>query len=206
MLIGRAICHQMPERTIRIGGWLLPTCARCTGIHVGIGIGFLYFFFRKRLNGNRLLDYDSMIIATLSFLPFMVDGVGSYLGFWQSNQLLRITSGALAGYGLPYFFILLFHFEESGENDRPIYTDAWEMIGLLFGNLVVAMCIYFGGFGRYLVIAFMTSFGILCFYSGVCVLFLSLLFGKRIGKRLCLGSSVMLAIVLLLFISLGIRR
>ncbi len=204
-LIGSAICHQIPQRTLRIDGRVLPLCARCTGIHMGIAIGFLYFFCKKRLKGNSLLDDISVAIAVLSFLPFMVDGVGSYLGLWQSNHFLRITSGALAGYGLPYFFILLLHFEIKGENNKPIYTGVKEQIGLLLVSLMAAVSIYFGGFGLYFVIAIMTSFGVICFYSGFWALLLSLIFGKRLGDKKCLGVSVILAVALLLFISLGIR-
>ena len=36
--IGHAICHQLPLRSFRLWGAVLPVCARCTGIYVGAAL------------------------------------------------------------------------------------------------------------------------------------------------------------------------
>jgi predicted membrane protein DUF2085 len=37
--IGSAICHQLPERSIRLWTVQMPVCARCTGIYFGAVLG-----------------------------------------------------------------------------------------------------------------------------------------------------------------------
>jgi uncharacterized membrane protein len=32
----RYVCHQNPERSLRVAGQLMPVCARCTGLHLGL--------------------------------------------------------------------------------------------------------------------------------------------------------------------------
>ena len=39
--IGAAVCHQLPARTLRLGGVPLAVCARCTGIYTGFALAVL---------------------------------------------------------------------------------------------------------------------------------------------------------------------
>jgi len=34
------ICHRLHERTFKIGKWYFPVCSRCTGIYLGMILGF----------------------------------------------------------------------------------------------------------------------------------------------------------------------
>ena len=100
---GSAVCHQMAERSFFWGSCQSPLCARCTAIEGGIILGVIFLWLAGRKDGNRPFSPSGVVLAALSFLPIAIDGVGSYLGFWQSNNLLRVLTGALAGYGLLVF-------------------------------------------------------------------------------------------------------
>lgn len=86
---GSAVCHQMAERSFFWGSCQSPLCARCTAIEGGIVLGVIFLWLAGRKDGNRPFSPSGMVLAALSFLPIAIDGVGSYLGFWQSNNLLR---------------------------------------------------------------------------------------------------------------------
>lgn len=162
-LIGGAVCHQLPQRTIEVGAELLPVCARCTGIYIGFWIAALYFLIRQRQSGDQLLQGIQIPFAAFSFLPFMIDGGGSYLGLWQSNNLIRIMTGLPAGISLPYFFILLKNIEIHTVGKTPIYKGFGEQLGLMCAGYLVAYFIYFGGFGLYFPIGLMIVAGVLTF-------------------------------------------
>ena len=128
---GSAVCHQMAERSFFWGSCQSPLCARCTAIEGGIILGVIFLWLAGRKDGNRPFSPSGVVLAALSFLPIAIDGVGSYLGFWQSNNLLRVLTGALAGYGLPGLFLLAANFSPAKENVNPVYKNTGEQIGLL---------------------------------------------------------------------------
>jgi Predicted membrane protein (DUF2085) len=37
-LMGRLLCHQLPERSFHLWGAQMPVCARCTGIYLGAAV------------------------------------------------------------------------------------------------------------------------------------------------------------------------
>lgn len=196
--IGGAVCHQMPERSIEIGGRFLPLCARCTGIYGGIAIILIYFFIRKRLQGNQILGNIQAVIAAFSFFPFMIDGVGSYLGLWTTNNLIRILTGVCAGISLPYFIILLIHFDINGENDKPIFSSLREQVTLLCLGFALAYGIYIGKLVSYDMVSILLCAGVVCFYTMMTALIFSLCFHWR-GKKL-LSSGFGVSFIIILFI------
>ena len=98
-LIGYAICHQIPDRTIHIGGTPLPLCARCTGIYLGALLGLTGLTLLKRY---RSTDFPPVLLLGLlvSFIAVMgFDGVNSYLTLlrvphlYEPQNWLRLTTG-----------------------------------------------------------------------------------------------------------------
>lgn len=195
--IGSAVCHQMAERSFIWGDLQSPVCARCTGIEAGLLFGVVFLWLAGRKNGNRPFSLGSSLLAGLSFLPIAIDGVGSYLGFWESTNLMRVVTGAMAGYGLPGLFLLAANFQPGQQNDIPIYTHVWEQAGLLAVTLVYGLLAW-RGWLPYGTVAIITAFGVICFYGSFIYLILRLLAGKKrwpVFRLSLLGSLCVIALI-----------
>lgn len=83
----------------------MPLCARCTGIYVGVLLAFCFLLLKRRMDAGRPFSKGQAMLTALMILPIGIDGLGSYFGFWESNQLLRVLSGSLVGGGCPRFSV-----------------------------------------------------------------------------------------------------
>ena len=94
-------CHQLSERSFFYKGFQFPLCARCTGIVIGE-------IFLAPLS---LLFFETPYWVSIIFILIMaIDGGLQYLNILQSNNIRRLITGILAGYGytnLLIFFIKL---------------------------------------------------------------------------------------------------
>lgn len=90
--VGDRLCHQMPERTLFLNGNQMPFCARCTAVWIGIaiGLGFMVMY-------TFVLQEKFLLLILLALVPIGVDGVGQLLGFWESNNIVRVLTGLPAG-------------------------------------------------------------------------------------------------------------
>ncbi len=102
-LVGYAICHQIPDRTIHIGERPLPLCARCTGTYLGALMGLVGLSLLKRY---RSTEFPPTLVLGLlvSFIAVMgFDGVNSYLTLlnaphlYEPHNWLRLTTGTFNG-------------------------------------------------------------------------------------------------------------
>ncbi|HAX72763.1 MAG TPA: hypothetical protein DCY20_04505 [Firmicutes bacterium] len=82
------LCHKMPQRSFFYKGKQFPICARCTGILVGYGIGILYIC---------LIHKTHLVYELGLMIPIAIDGIGQYLGRWESTNTRRFVTGVLAG-------------------------------------------------------------------------------------------------------------
>ena len=71
----------------------------------------------------------------LAILPIGIDGVGSYLGFWESSQLMRIFSGSLVGAIAPGFLLMAGNYDPKQEKEQRIYENKWELICLMLFSI-----------------------------------------------------------------------
>ncbi|MGM0366386.1 MAG: DUF2085 domain-containing protein, partial [Actinomycetota bacterium] len=94
--IGSSVCHQIPSRTLVIGGIYLPLCGRTTGIYLGFLISaiILFFLFSKE---NELAPLYVLIIFFLLIASTAIDWVLSHLGIYESSNNIRFITGFLAG-------------------------------------------------------------------------------------------------------------
>lgn len=142
--MGAAVCHQMAERSFIQNGVQMPLCARCTGIYLGVLLAFGFLFLKKRMQGNRLFSRKESLLTAGAILPLAVDGFCSYIGLWESNQLLRILTGSLAGAAVPGFLLLAVNVNPQKENTLPIYGTERELLCLLLGSAAVGLCLWAG--------------------------------------------------------------
>jgi len=90
--IGDRMCHQIADRSFFINGNQMPFCARCTGIFLGVTIGFFLMIFLKIQ-----LDKKFIYLIILGILPIGVDGLGQLIDLWESTNLTRVLTGLLIG-------------------------------------------------------------------------------------------------------------
>jgi len=63
--------------------------------------GFVYVLMGKKNE----IKIPSVLILILFVLPLAIDGTTQLLGFRESNNILRIITGGLAGIIVPFFLI-----------------------------------------------------------------------------------------------------
>ena len=98
----------------------MPLCARCTGIYVGVLLAFCFLLLKRRMDAGRPFSKGQAMLTALMILPIGMDGLGSYFGFWESNQLMRVLSGSLVGAVVPGFLLLAVNFDPAQGNKQPI--------------------------------------------------------------------------------------
>lgn len=90
----RPTCHQLSSRCFFIWGHKMAVCSRCTGIWFSsmlagyIATILLYF---NRIKGIKLKWF---IIA---LIPLVLDGGSQVIGLRESNNILRLITGIIAG-------------------------------------------------------------------------------------------------------------
>ena len=120
--VGYAVCHRIASRSFFLGDRQLPLCIRCTGMHLGALIGFLYQLnYGKR---GSLPAKKFMVIFGLFFAAFAFDGFNSYLHLfpnaptvYESMNWLRLLTGMGLGLGIAGILYPTFN--------QTIWTD-WE--------------------------------------------------------------------------------
>lgn len=96
-------CHGIPDRCCAIRGHTLPICARCTGLLIGVGAGFLV------PAPLYLGPIVAMGLASLLVGPLLVDGFTQLAGFRQSTNPQRLATGVIAGLGFAFAAQVLRH-------------------------------------------------------------------------------------------------
>lgn len=85
-------CHQNPERSLKYLGEYLGICARCTGILIGI---FIMPFIT-------IINFNYLYLL-LGLIPLIADGSFQQFTKYKSNNLKRIITGILFGFGMIVF-------------------------------------------------------------------------------------------------------
>jgi len=100
---GRAICHQLDDRSLQVSGEVMVVCARDTGIYIGIFSTLFYLHFSKRKQNITIPSIKISLILLLFLVPLIIDGLGSYTHLFVSNNPRRLLTGIAFGFVLPYF-------------------------------------------------------------------------------------------------------
>lgn len=93
-------CHRRPERSLIVRGRQFPVCYRCMFLLIGLILAVPMAFFPPILS-----LIPSFLMAIALNIPMLLDGFTQKRQFRTSNNLLRIITGFLAGFGLAQFSI-----------------------------------------------------------------------------------------------------
>lgn len=150
-LIGYAICHQIPVRTIHIDGTPLPLCARCTGIYLGalMGLAGLTLLGRYR---NTELPPTLVLLTLVGFIAIMgFDGINSYLTLfpgapylYQPQNWLRLTTGTLNGLAMSvivYPVINASLWQSHRVKNEPVLKNFKELLPFLLGAAAIILIV-----------------------------------------------------------------
>lgn len=120
--IGYAICHQLPERSLFLGGYQLPVCARDTGTFLGFGIVLTYYLLGRRWRRAKLPDLPVLVVAMAGFALFAFDALSSYLGVRDTENSIRLISGLGMGSGVGLLLLTVLSYKEGGDPGRRSFT------------------------------------------------------------------------------------
>jgi len=84
-------CHQLPNRSFRVGRRQVPLCARCTGILVGLLLAPLFSLC------------EHLLLAEILLMVFAADVFSQLAGLRESTNLLRLGTGMGFSYTVVVF-------------------------------------------------------------------------------------------------------
>ncbi len=105
--VGYAICHQIAVRSFQIGTAVMPLCARCTGIYLGVVTGLLFMFISGRRKVCQLPGRNVALVLSVFIVVMVIDGVNSYIhlfpggtGVYEPHNWLRLVTGIYCGFAV----------------------------------------------------------------------------------------------------------
>ncbi len=93
--IGFSVCHQLSERSLRLGNIVIPVCARCHGLYMGFLVAAIVLFLMYRKREAGLPPRGVIIVLVLFIVSTLADGLLSYLGIIETNNNVRLITGFL---------------------------------------------------------------------------------------------------------------
>jgi len=109
--IGHLVCHQLPDRTLFVGGRYLPVCARDTGGYLGLLLGYFLLPLRRK----EACGPPNLWITFLMVTPMIVDAGTQWIGLRTSINELRLMTGLLFGIALAPLLVYLLSIVPSSE-------------------------------------------------------------------------------------------
>lgn len=86
-------CHQRAGRSLSLAGQILPVCARCTGIYLGLGLAVLVG--RPRLRPD---PFKAWFLVGALFI--LLDVATEWVGLRPPSAGFRALTGAFLSYGI----------------------------------------------------------------------------------------------------------
>jgi len=205
-VLGSVLCHQLPERSLALGGVALPLCARCTGLYLGAGgAGLGLLIGRPRPRAGRR-GWAAWGVALALLLLTLGDGsLVHYLGRGLGEEG-RALLAAGAGAGLVALLAALLAWRSpaalSAPGSRPAPSWPALALGVLAGPLLLGLVHLGPGLPAPLVpplrwlVGAGSLLGCLLLMAGVCLLVAGLVLPRRLRQRPWLWGGLGLAGVL----------
>lgn len=93
--LGDMNCHQISERSLFINENQMPFCARDTGLFIGLFSGAFISLFIA-------IGIDLRMLA-LGIVPLIIDGSLQEITEYESDNIIRLITGILAGTAIAIF-------------------------------------------------------------------------------------------------------
>jgi uncharacterized membrane protein len=151
---GRAICHQLTDRSLYISGIPLSVCARDTGIYIGIFPTLTYLFLFKRNIKITIPTIKVSFFLLLLMMPMIIDGLGSYSHLFESNNEKRLITGICFGFVLPFFLYPLHTVKSFEQPYEPVIKNGKDFWIPLFVSTALGFLFYYGKLSYYLLDSF----------------------------------------------------
>ena len=94
-------CHQRPDRSFFYKNRQFPVCARCTGVIIGQFLAIIMFVLKIRIN---------ILISVLFCGIMFTDWFIQKINICPSNNIRRLITGGLGGYGYISFWCWIIYF------------------------------------------------------------------------------------------------
>jgi uncharacterized membrane protein len=94
----RYICHQRPDRCFKINNKPMALCSRCFGFYLGFMVGLIIPLVLWWIYDLEILFLGFILI--ISLIPMGLDGLTQLMGYRESSNNLRFTTGIIAGVSL----------------------------------------------------------------------------------------------------------
>lgn len=88
-------CHQLPARSLHLGGAPMAICDRCTGIYLGVVLGVAGTGWGR--SGWKALGWYSRYVLLGAAVPLGLDWVGPVVGLWANGPYSRAITGLVFG-------------------------------------------------------------------------------------------------------------
>lgn len=83
-------------------GYKMPVCARDAGIYLFMLLGGIMLYVRGSHNSQTI---PAAIWLILALIPIGIDGGGQFIGLWESTNIMRLITGAIAGFAMPFYMV-----------------------------------------------------------------------------------------------------
>lgn len=109
--LGFSVCHQLSSRSLLIGNITLPVCSRCSGFYAGFLITAIILFIMFRKKESDLPPAYILIILAIFLLCFIIDGIASNFGLYNTNNNMRFITGVFCGSSIAIILYPVFTFQ-----------------------------------------------------------------------------------------------
>ena len=140
---GGGLCHQRIDRSFNSGTFNMPVCSRCTGIYLGIFLSLLALILIERRVKGEFPSLKIVLVSVGAFLLMGLEVVSSTLGFIQSNNIIRMTTGFLMGWFMVLLLLPLANNSMFKKYIRKNYLDSpkkfwiWILAGLILCTIFI---------------------------------------------------------------------
>jgi len=83
-------------------GYKLPVCSRDVAIYLAMLLGALALPFVRRVEGE---EWPNKWLLVAACIPIAIDGGTQLIGLRESSNALRMATGAIVGFALPFYIV-----------------------------------------------------------------------------------------------------
>jgi len=174
-VIGGCVCHRLPAHSLVVAHRQLCVCARCTGLYLGFEAGLLYLLAARRLKADSFGPLGRLLAILLLIVPMGIDGLTATFGGRESTNLLRFSTGGLAGAGFAFLLLPLVNFNPYRGPQKALFnrpSEAW-LAGIF--ALVLAFIALVAGQRSVLLLDLALCGGVIFLYTLLALMVLALL-------------------------------